>query len=829
MSRAKWAGRSFSLALGAALVVAGALVAPRVGFGQGGEPEGEVDLLKSPPFDRITLVDGKPLMVEPLAPRPLPPPVVVKDKAKKKIKVEAAVGVPGEEIKAGPATEVEEDDPANILTIHLTSGDLRDFKVSRKNIRGIDYYEDILLAKGDALLLKQEYARAFEHFLAAKSRNPTWPGVDEHVDKLLYEEGSQALAENDGERGLRLLRELAERRPSYPKLSDTMVGVYAAQIAKAFQAGAFPQARRFLHEMEKIAPTAGATKESRNLLVNRARQLVDQAAKATAPERLESLTEAMRVWPALDGAAAKFEEAFRASTTLDVGVVDLPRAAEDRASKNPSKISAGLIGPWARSPAASRLARLLYLPVLVDEGEEALKGTAPGQLAAAVELGMLGQRINVTVRPALPWSDGTRPAAAIDVVRALTDRADPRSPGYNARWADLLERVEATEESRVEVRLTRVPLKPESWLLLLVGPAHAAWDGWASVPGAGRQPVGDGPYRWEGATDAMVRVRVSDSSASIAPPKIKHVRELRQANENAALGALLRGEVSLIERVPVDRVGALAKNPDIKLGTYAHPTLHRIALDGRNPVLRNRALRRGLCYAIDRKGLLGENILKGPFGGENVPSDGPFPKGSYADAPNVKPLEYDPLLAKMLVVAAKKELGLNAIKLTMDYPAIPEAQVVVPKIVEALKTAGVVVKAVEHPPALLEEDLATGRRFDLAYRATRMVEPSFDAGPALCPGYDAPADSDGLAALASPRILQLLLQLEQAGEGPSAKATLLQIDAESRDELPILPLWQIADHYAWRARLSGPAATTDQLYQGIETWEIAPWYAKDPW
>ena len=470
--------------------------------------------------------------------------------------------------------------------------------------------------------------------------------------------------------------------------------------------------------------------------------------------------------------------------------------------------------------------------MLADEGEAAVKGEPPGQLAAALELGMLGQRINIMTRPGLPWSDGTRPAAAIDVVRALSDRADPRSPGYNARWADLLERVEATEESRVEVRLTRVPLKAESWLLLPVGPAHAAWDGWATVPGVGRQPVGDGPFRWEGATNDLVRIRAAtaqEAGSGGSAPKIRHIREHRFPKEMDALGALLRGEVSLIERVPADRIAALLKTPGIKIGHYASPSLHRIALDGRVPLLRNRTLRRGLCYALDRKGLLEENVLKGPSGGKNVPSDGPFPKESYADAPNVKPLEYDPLLARMLIVAAKKEMGVNAIKLTMEYPARPEAQAVVPKIVDALKFAGVEIKAVERPAAELEEDLRTGRRFELAYRVGRMDEPSWDAGPSLCPGYDAPPDADGLASLASPRILQLLLQLEQSGEAPSAKATLLQIDAESRDELPTLPLWQLSESYAWRSRLAGPGEAADHLYRGIETWEIAPWYAKDSW
>ena len=39
--------------------------------------------------------------------------------------------------------------------------------------------------------------------------------------------------------------------------------------------------------------------------------------------------------------------------------------------------------------------------------------------------------------------------------------------------------------------------------------------------------------------------------------------------------------VSLVEHVPADRVASLASDPEIKVGRYTRPNLHRIALDGR--------------------------------------------------------------------------------------------------------------------------------------------------------------------------------------------------------------------------------------------------------
>ena len=88
-----------------------------------------------------------------------------------------------------------------------------------------------------------------------------------------------------------------------------------------------------------------------------------------------------------------------------------------------------------------------------------------------------------------------------------------------------------------------------------------------------------------------------------------------------------------------------------------------------------------------------------------------------------------------------------------------------PKIAEMFRLVGVEVRTAERPQSELEADLRAGKRFDLAYRATRCEEPVMEAGPLLCPGYDASPSADALASVVSPRILQLLLQLERAPSG----------------------------------------------------------------
>jgi len=813
-------GRRVSiLTIGAVLVVIFSLMPPRSGLGQAPAPTPapapavkakSSDLLKSAPFDRLTLIDNSVFEVEPISPRPLPPIEKKKGRSLAELEEAAKREAARRARKRDVLVRDRPDEEEEMIVIHLLEGEARDYKVKRASIRSVEYFEDILLADGDRLVAAGDFARAFERFLLVKAREPGWSGVDDRVNRLLYEEGSAALTE-DNARGLRLLRDLLGRKPDYPGLADRLAASFAKRIERAVAAGEFFAGRRLLHDLDQVAPGHAETRAARARFVDRAKALFDEASKAPAADRVDRLGEAARIWPDLDGLEAAYRDAFRAAPTLGVAVAD----------------PAEVLGPFPRSPAAERVARLLYRPLLATDDEPSIRGETPGQLLAGLEVGELGKGLKILLKPGASWSDGSRPVAAIDVARSLADRALPASPGYNSRWADLLERVEATEENRVDVKLARPSMKPEIWLLDPVGPAHAASDGWVSSIDEGRRPVGDGPFRWAGSADGATTFGAADPSGT--PARVRRLREVRFASPAAAIEALARGDVALLEHVPPDQVADLRKRPGIKLGTFATPGVHRIALDGRTPALRSRKLRRALSLAIDRKALLEEAILRHPPDDRDRVADGPFVHGSYVDAADVLPFEYDPLLAKGLVAAARKELGGNPIRLALEYPATPEARAVCPRIAEGFRLIGVEVEAIERPESELESGLRAGRRFDLAYRSSRPTIPLRDAGPLLVPGYDAAPSSDPLASAASPRILQLLLQIDRAPESNSARNLTIQVDREARDELPVLPLWQLEDHYAWRSNLRGPAEAADHLYQGIAAWEIDPWFARDAW
>ncbi len=783
------------------------------------------DLLRAAPFDRITLIDGTVLLVEPVSPRPLPVRDPVKERDKKRQARESRTAIPAEgNIIPGKKTVLEPRDEAEDVAnekikIHLlqaAAGEVRDFEVKRPSIQKIEYFEDMLLSECDQLILARDFARTFECCLRVETRTPGWKGLADRVNAVLFAEGSRALIEGDGERGLRLLRELFGRTARLPRFARCSGRSLWQANSAGIELGLYAKGRRILHELEELLPDHPVVKDMRGRFVIKATDHVKKSESFPAPERLDALTEALRIWPRLDGVEPLYSKAFSALPTLEVAVVNV----------------ASPPGPWIHSPADERLTRLLYRPVLSGDDEDARRGKNAHQLAAGVESSELGRRMLIRLRTTFLWSDGSRPVSAVDVARDLIDRTDPNSPRYEARWADLLDRVEAPDDTRIELRLNRPPLKAGPWLLGPVGPAHAGIDGRVATSSQERPFVTDGEFRVVTVKDDSTELRLREDSRGQTDeptPRIKRLREIRLPRVLAAVGALRRGDVTMISHVPPDQVPSLEASGGIKVGRYAQPVVHVIALDGRNPALRNRSLRRGLSYAIDRKSLLEDFILRHPATDADSVADGPFPKGNYADAPGVKPLTFNLWLARMLVAAAVKELGGSPIELDFEYPGLPEAQIAAGKMADAFRLAGVEIKLSALPESRLEAELRSGRRFDMAYRVLRCDEPVMNAGTLLCPGYDAPPMADALASVVSPRILQLLLELERAVDWPTGRGLAIQIDRESRDELPVIPLWQLTDHYAWLDRLKGPAPLASWLYQGIESWEILPWFAKDPW
>ncbi len=766
------------------------------------------NLLSEPPFDRMTLIDGTVIEVDPVSPRPLPTIEELEEARVTEAKTEQVGG--GIFVRKGP--EVKEDPKELTLVIRVHDDEEpADYSVRYVDIERVDYFEDILLADALEHARLGQFDQAFERIFAVETREPDWRGLPATINRVLLQEGQQAIARGDVDGGLRILGQLRERSPDEPGLRDLLVKTFTGRIESAIQAGSFAVGRRRLADLEELAPESTEVRRLSARFEAEANRMSERAESAVGADRVVQLGEAVRIWPRDSSLVERYQTTFKESPVLDVAVLDVPRRP----------------GPYVECSADDRVIQLLYHPILRDTSQEAVTGERDGQLTAKLEITDIGRRLLLQLNPGVLWNDESRTVGAADVARALSDRALPSSPGFDARWANLLDRITTVGDLEVEVYLNRAPINPETWLVLPVGPAHSSGDGLVWSPN-GPKALGSGSFELTELTETVAQYdRAQVSGEDSEDLNVARIREQRLPTFESSLAMLRRRDLVLIEEIPPSMVPELTEESGLNVGRYEQPQLHWIALDGRNPVLRNRSVQRALSFAIDRELLLRETILRGPIEGSNGLIDGPVPTGSFADAPDVEPLVADLGLAKARVRAAITEMNIERIALTFEYPATPVARLVAPKLAKAFEEVGFVIEAVERPLSDLETELGDGRRFDLAYRTGQIDNPLMQIGPTLCPGYPAPEGTDALGALASTRILQLLLRLEQIQDLPTARSLLVQIDRECRDELPIIPLWQLETYYAWNDRLSGIGAQSNSLYEGIESWTIEPWSAPE--
>ena len=243
-------------------------------------------------------------------------------------------------------------------------------------------------------------------------------------------------------------------------------------------------------------------------------------------------------------------------------------------------------------------------------------------------------------------------------------------------------------------------------------------------------------------------------------------------------------------------------------------------------ILDQREFRRALVYGIDRERILNELLLAGsePPGFKVV--SGPFPLGitlrdpvryGYNDAVNPRP--YEPRLSALLMALSwtnlqKAEKGKDDPAddplpvLRLAHATDPVARTACQAIQMQLRPLGLQVKLVE-----LSEDklLDPNGDFDLRYAELAVWEPVVDARRIL--------GRDGVAGRCSDPMFTTLQRLDEARNWNEATRTLNDIHELAAGDLPVIPLWQTANYYAYRKDLIGLPATTIHLYQSLGDWQ----------
>ena len=393
-----------------------------------------------------------------------------------------------------------------------------------------------------------------------------------------------------------------------------------------------------------------------------------------------------------------------------------------------------------------------------------------------------------------------------------------------------MQRVWSDSPFRVIVEFRHAPLRPEAFFTFALTPQYQAHgQRRTQVSTSERSVAGTGPFvaaRKNMAEEVFVS-RVSDQRTNRF--QIREIAEQIYPNAADALRAVVRGHATLVEHVPpfeLPKVRAFSHG--LVARRYAVPRVHFIALDFRNPIVRNRSLRRALVYAVNRFSILEDDLLEE----EAVESDrvlsGPFRYESYAADTSITPHPYDPLAARVLLEKVKVELGRELPSFRIHCPPDDVARRACNRIAIYLQRVGLDMEIVdsEHRGAGIVP--RSSASLDLFYRISNVREPLLDTFSIFSlSSMSTHRDGSEISGavddrLSSPWLERLLVRLSEATDLPTARGVLHQIHREVHDSLMIIPLWQIRDYCVFNRQLTGVPETLMDLYQDVGSWRFQP-------
>jgi ABC-type transport system substrate-binding protein len=137
------------------------------------------------------------------------------------------------------------------------------------------------------------------------------------------------------------------------------------------------------------------------------------------------------------------------------------------------------------------------------------------------------------------------------------------------------------------------------------------------------------------------------------------------------------------------------------------------------------------------------------------------------------------------------------------------ARVACQSIQAQLAREGITIKLRELTADQLVSDKAD---YDLRYAELAVWEPVADAAQVFALNASSPGSED-------PYIESALRNLDSASNWKDVRARLAELHEIAAHELPLIPLWQTVNYFAYRTSLRGIGESPVTLYQNVEAWD----------
>lgn len=683
----------------------------------------------------------------------------------------------------------------------------KDFTSKWTEIERIDLWEIRLERETKERIAKEDFVGAYP-FLSVLIRDyPNRTGLFELRCDFLFQDAVARARKGEFEATLAMLEELRRFAPEYKQATvlRALGGVTDRLMQKLYDEGELDLAQKMLSRLEKDYQNENLDSvvkwNARFLEMATAKREEAIQARDAEDYRLarELARDSVYLKPDIPGGQALIDEIDKIYPLVNVGVLQSATLLE------PTRID-----NWG----ARRAGRLIYRTLfeMRDAGPE---GGEYDFLFGETE--MSDDRMHFDL--SLETQDLAPPLDRIQgffLADRLAERAQPDSPSYFSPWAAAVDSIGLLGPKQVTFNLRRPHVLP---ICLLQIPVDGSWFG-----GEPMSPTGD--YRRDVVEEDIVRYVLADEQKTETQPR--EIVEMRSASAADGVNLLLQGRVDVLDQLfPADAV-RLQKSKRIKVVNYPLPTVHMLVPCSDHPYLAERTFRRALQYGINREDILTGELLEGLESEGCRVLSGPFPAGlelndplGYAYDQSILPRRYEPPLAKLLIALNANQMKSQAERKKEKVPKMTPIRLALPAdnlsrvACEAIRTQwellGLKVNLVQLPVGRTfpepDEDIA-----DIVYVSAAVWEPVIDARRILGP--------EGLAASQDQLVGLGLRRLEEAKNWREVRDRLLDLHAIAHHELPVLPLWQMVDSYAYRRELLGVGSDIVSLYQNAGNWRL---------
>lgn len=699
--------------------------------------------------------------------------------------------------------------PTGTLRFSILGFETEEFTAKWGEIEKVDFWEKRLERETASRIAAGEFVSAYP-FLSILIRDyPDRPGLKTLRSEFLWRNAIQRASGRQRAESLGMLEELYRFDPQFKqsKVLKAISATTGALMQSMVNSGDLSNAQQLLERLKADYGNLDlpAVKTWNSNFLAMAQEKRTAAIEAVRRKDFRSARklsrESVNLKPDIEGGRDLIRRIDEAYPLVNVGVLQSATVFDPVRLDN-----------WA----ARRAGRLLYRNLFEIQGP-APEGGEYKFLFGSVETTPDRQVLNLnfaTEKLQKPLDN-----IQVDFVAdKLAERVDSGSDIYFSPWAASVTGIGLDGPKRIQCVLRRPHVLPDCLLQINV---DASWFG-GEVGG----PTGD--YRVNEINEEETRFSLTDDArqSSRNSTKPREIVEIRCASGSDAVSKLLQGEIDVLDQLfPADAIRLKAKR-EIKVVQYPLPTIHMLVPCSDHVFVQDKTFRRGLLYGINREDILQGELL------ENLNSpgckvlSGPFPAGmdqndplGYAYDQSLVPRRFEPSLGQLLVqlsvtlkeqeATRKKEPAPKLRPIRLAFPADNLSRVACEAIRSQWELIGLKIELVELPvgQTFPEKDTA-----DIVYVSAAIWEPIIDARRLLGPR--------GLAGSEDQLIGLGLRRLEEARNWREVSQRLFDLHAIAHHELPVLPLWQMVDSFAYRRSLTGMGNDVVSLYQNAGNWSL---------